>query len=124
MTVLEELIDISLRACEKGRHAGQKRHHARGCALLTSGGKVSPLASLSLSQRWSHVMLCYSMMYMQVYSGCDVYAVTSSLDTGGGTRTDVTVLPDVSAEKSAILAAISDGSKDFEVSIHTMPEIS
>lgn len=85
MTVLEELIDIALRACEKGRQAGQRRHHARGCALLTAGGKV--------------------------YSGCDVYAITSSTDL----TAESSHIPDVTAEKSAVLAAISDGSKEFEV---------
>jgi hypothetical protein len=41
MTVLEELIDIALKACEKSRAADcQKQHHARGAALLSSSGKV------------------------------------------------------------------------------------
>lgn len=40
MTILEELIDLALRSCEKSRSAGQKYHQARGCALLTSSGKV------------------------------------------------------------------------------------
>ena len=44
-----------------------------------------------------------------MYSGCDVYAATNGLH-------ETNVLPDVPAEKSSILAAISDGSKDFEVS--------
>lgn len=39
MTILEELIDLSLRVCENGRIAGQK-HNSRGAALLTSNGKV------------------------------------------------------------------------------------
>ena len=47
MTVLEELIDIALRACEKGRGAGQKRHQTRGCALLTGGGKVSRMCPVT-----------------------------------------------------------------------------
>ena len=47
MTILEELIDIALRCCEKGRQAGQKGH-ARGAALLADTGSV--------------------------YTGCDVYA--------------------------------------------------
>eukprot|EP01041_Mallomonas_annulata_P010693 gene10693-22327_t len=47
MTVLEELIDLALKTCEKGRIAGQK-HHSRGAALLGPEG--------------------------QVYTGCDVYA--------------------------------------------------
>ena len=41
MTILEELIDIALKACEKSRSADcQKHHHARGAALLTTSGKV------------------------------------------------------------------------------------
>lgn len=41
MTILEELIDIALRACEKSRQSGkQKYHHARGVALLTASGQV------------------------------------------------------------------------------------
>jgi hypothetical protein len=41
MTILEELIDIALKACEKSRGADcQKQHHARGAALLSSSGKV------------------------------------------------------------------------------------
>ena len=40
MTILEELIDVALKSCEKSRSAGLKYHHARGCALLTSNGKV------------------------------------------------------------------------------------
>lgn len=39
MTVLEELIDIAMGACEKGRQAGQ-RQHARGAALLCADGRV------------------------------------------------------------------------------------
>jgi cytidine deaminase len=39
MTILEELMDLSLRVCENGRIAGQK-HNSRGAALLTSNGKV------------------------------------------------------------------------------------
>ena len=46
MTILEELIDVSLKVCENGRLAGQK-HNSRGAALLTSNGKV--------------------------YTGCDIY---------------------------------------------------
>ena len=53
MTVLEELIDIALKACEKGRIAGQK-HHARGAALLGPDGKVhaglARLVGFSLGQ--------------------------------------------------------------------------
>jgi hypothetical protein len=40
MTVLEELIDVALKSCEKSRQSGLKYHQARGCALLTSTGKV------------------------------------------------------------------------------------
>lgn len=41
MTILEELIDISLKACEKSRAADcQRHHHARGAALLATSGKV------------------------------------------------------------------------------------
>lgn len=40
MTILEELIDVALKCCEKSRLSGLKFHHARGCALLTSSGKV------------------------------------------------------------------------------------
>lgn len=40
MTILEELIDLALKSCEKSRTAGQKYHKIRGCALLTSSGKV------------------------------------------------------------------------------------
>lgn len=40
MTILEELIDLALKSCEKSRAAGQKYHQIRGCALLTSSGKV------------------------------------------------------------------------------------
>lgn len=41
MTILEELIDIALKACEKSRGADcQKHHHARGAALLSTSGKV------------------------------------------------------------------------------------
>jgi cytidine deaminase len=39
MTILEELIDIAMNACEKGRASGQK-HHSRGAALLTGDGRV------------------------------------------------------------------------------------
>jgi len=39
MTILEELIDLALRTCEKGRLSGQK-HHARGATLLGPSGKV------------------------------------------------------------------------------------
>ena len=40
MTILEELIDIALKVCENGRHAGEKAHASRGAALLAPGGKV------------------------------------------------------------------------------------
>jgi len=50
MTILEELMDVSLRACEKGRASGQK-HLSRGAALLGPAGKVEPrpLSLLHLS---------------------------------------------------------------------------
>lgn len=41
MTILEELIDVALKCCEKSRSAGLKYRQARGCALLTSTGKVT-----------------------------------------------------------------------------------
>jgi hypothetical protein len=50
MTVLEELIDVALKCCEKSRLSGLKFHNARGCALLTSSGKViSPLTFFFLN---------------------------------------------------------------------------
>lgn len=39
MTILEELIDIGLKACENSRNAGQ-RQHSRAAVLLSSGGKT------------------------------------------------------------------------------------
>jgi hypothetical protein len=46
MTILEELIDIALKSCEKSRAAEcQKQHHARGAALLSSTGKVVTVTS-------------------------------------------------------------------------------
>ena len=39
MTVLEELIEAAMVACERGRDVGQ-RQHARGAALLTGDGRL------------------------------------------------------------------------------------
>lgn len=39
MTVLEELIEAAMVACERGRDAGQ-RQHARGAALLAGDGRL------------------------------------------------------------------------------------
>jgi cytidine deaminase len=74
MTILEELIDVALGACEKSRNAGQ-RHHARGAALLGPSGKV--------------------------YTGCDVYVSENDANS-------------VTAERVAVLTAVSDGVKKFE----------
>jgi len=56
MTVLDELTDMALTACEKGREAGQ-RHHARGAALLSQTGKI--------------------------YTGCDVHVKDTGAGSSG-----------------------------------------
>ncbi len=95
MTVLEELMDVALRVCESGRQAGQ-RHHSRGAALLSGAGKV--------------------------YTGCDVYF---GLDSGGlaannfgsGNGGSNGNGNGISAERAAVLAAVSDGVKHFHVRV-------
>ena len=77
MTVLEELIDVAFRACEKGRQAGQQKH-ARGAALLCADGRV--------------------------FSGCDV----------SSPHENAASLHAITAERVAVLAAVSDGVSKFE----------
>jgi cytidine deaminase len=82
MTILEELIELGLKACENGRNALvqqplQSRVPIRGAALLAPHGKV--------------------------FTGCDV--LIGDAEANG-----------ICAERSAILSAVAEGIRNFEVS--------
>ena len=89
MSVLDELTDMALTACEKGRTAGQK-HHARGAALLSQSGKI--------------------------YTGCDV-RVKSDGGNNGVSAERACVLAAVADGESVFhcLVIASDTMKSFPV---------
>lgn len=75
MTILEELIDAALKACENQRNNMNHKDHSRAAVVLNSSGKM--------------------------YAGCDMMVPGDPLI--------------IAAEKSALLAAVADGSTTFEV---------
>lgn len=112
MTVIDELTDLALQLCETARQSdGPTPVHSRGATLLSVNGKV--------------------------YTGADVYPPQQGLSqTGGGGPTNMSMsmtnnsfmqtnrsfdgnltgaVPVVSAERVALLAALSDGSNHYQV---------
>jgi cytidine deaminase len=88
MTVLDELTDMALTACEKGREAGQ-RHHARGAALLSQTGKI--------------------------YTGCDVHVKDTGAGSSGVSAERACVLAAIADGESVFhcLVIASDTMKSF-----------
>lgn len=75
MTVLEELVDLSLKSCENGRVSGQK-NYSRGAALLDSSGKVYSGCDVSIKENDPNAIVAEKAAFLSaVSSGAIKYEV-------------------------------------------------